>query len=151
MALLPYRLSAVPGSPIIWGEKDNIEYFLKNVLPVAGAAGLDKQIAVKASTVHRYPGDPNPYTRKGGQRRIYQDKTGSSVGTPGKRFWMEFYNPDDESTNEIRQFTCVGSQGLLRQQCKVAAKIDFTFRMNSGKAFEILVTAPLVVPQLELV
>lgn len=142
MALLPYRLSPVEGSPIIWGEKENLEFFLTGVTPVVGVGGLDKEVDVGGSRVSRYPGDPNPYNRKGGKRRIYLDKSTGSVGTPGRRFWMEFTNPDDESQNEVRQFTCVGPQGLLRSQIKQRAAKDFVFRSASGKTWDILVLVP---------
>ena len=139
MALLAYQLSTIAGSPIIWGEKDNLEFFLSGLTPVGGTSRVDKSIAFKGSTVHRYPGDPNPYARKGGSRRLILDNSTGGIGTPGKRFWLEYTNKDDESLNEVRQFTCVGNMGLLRSQCKAAVTKDCVFRMSSGKAFDLLV------------
>ena len=142
MALLPYRLSAVSGSPIIWGERANLEFFLNGVTPVVGVGGLDKQVSYGGSSVSRYPGDPNPFSRKGGTRRIYLDKAGASVGTPGKRFWLEFINEDDQSKNEVRQFTVQGSMGLLRAQCKASVKIECFFRSSSGRKWQLFAVVP---------
>lgn len=122
---------------------ENLNYFID----VAGA-GLEPKTAQDVSvaksqskggnaSVHRYPNDPNPYTRSNVEKTIMKNRSiRHGSGLPGRRFVLSEIGGDEES----RQFTYVGPLFALHSLLVGHLKKDVTFTNYNG-ASEIIGSA----------
>ena len=136
---VPHTITTPQGDVTIWGDHTKlIEFF-----PTATENSLaDKQpvtSTVKATTVHRYPGDPSPYTRASHSRTVYPMTARSNGTTPGLRFWCELPDTDGNGNAIVKakQFTYQGTFAAVRFAAIDQATKDYVLRNNSGRAYDI--------------
>ena len=87
-----------------------------------------------SSSVRRYPGDPNPYSRRNVARTVLKNRSvrhGNAL--PGKRFTLSEIADD----GELRQFTYVGKLPALHSMLVTHGKVDMIFTHNTG-AWEVI-------------
>ena len=112
----------------VYAIKDNWNYFVTDTPDLPGAL-VNKTYAIPSSQVHRWPGDPLPFNRKGyTATRALPVARGRAL--PGKPFVLT-------DGIETRQFSFTGSLTSLYSYVLGAAKIDFTLVSPSGKSYLI--------------
>ena len=112
----------------IWAIKANLEYFA-TFTPDAAAAPKTVTWNVAAGTVHRFPGDPEPYARKAyTATKALPVTRGKAI--PGKPFALE-------DANEFRVFSYVGALTTLFEVLGTKVKADCVLHTPSGRTMPI--------------
>jgi hypothetical protein len=137
MAILGHTVQVPGGQPVtIYGETDNINYFLSGDLDADAVAG-PTNIAVSAAggQRRRYPGGPL-VSFSGASREVLVDPSRSSGSAlPGKNFLLrETGNP---TKNETRQFTFKGRMVDLHAFLRSASSRPFFLYGPSGARYSI--------------
>jgi hypothetical protein len=113
----------------VYAIEANLTYFVTDT-PVTGVAGAPITYAVKGSTVHRFPGDPNPFNRAGfTAKRSLPVARGRAI--PGKPFVLS-------DGIETRQFSYVGSLSTLYAYLTSSASRSFNLVSPSGASRQIV-------------
>ncbi len=111
----------------IYGEVDNINYFVNTDLEAASAgAVVDKSSTVSSFKRRRFAGDTEPVTVSSHTREwMYDPGRRNGGGLPGKPFVL------DDGT-ERRQFSFTGDVKDLHSYLVGDASMDLTFFSPSG-------------------
>ena len=109
----------------VFAIKENWNHFVTDTADVPGATP-SVSYPVRGQSVHRFPGDPQPFNRAGftATRSLPVARKRS---IPGKPFVLT-------DGIETRQFSFTGSLSSLYAYCLSAAKLDFTLISPSGAA-----------------
>lgn len=124
MALLPHTFDSLTSDPVtIYGETDNLDYFLTGITGPDAAGNISEESSsVGSHSRSRYPGDPNPISVAGHTRVYLNDPTRKSGnGLPGKSFALAALNSSGQIV-EKRQFTYKGDWKDLHEVLRTRAK-----------------------------
>ena len=138
----PHTITTPIGKVTLWGDHTKLTGFFPSATEDALADKPAVTSTVRATTVRRYPGDPNPYSRASHSRTFYPATAKGNGTTPGKRFWCEVAGMDGNG-NPItlsHQFTYVGTFAAVRNAAIAQSTMDYTLRNCSGAGYEILDT-----------
>lgn len=139
-----HTLTTPIGGVKLWGDPTKLAQFFP-------AATLDEftdpppvVASVGSTTVKRYPGDPNPYTRSAHARTTYRGVPRANGAIPGERFWCEIMvsNGLGGSKKKTYQFAYQGDFGAVRAGAEANNTIPFVLRNKSGVSYEITFGAP---------
>ena len=107
----------------VYAIKENWTYFVTDTADVPGVTP-SVTYSVKGSSVHRFPGDPLPFTR-GGFTATRTLPVARKRTIPGKSFWLT-------DGIETRQFSFTGSLSSLYAYVLSASTKDLTLISPSG-------------------
>jgi hypothetical protein len=122
---------------VIYGEPDNINYFVQPDLQPDAALGFSiKTVNVKAHSRRQYPGDTTKASIPATTRKILVDldKTRRSV-LPGKNFVLQEDNGQPNA--QRREFTYTGSFAMLHTYIAANAERALVLFNNSGKPYYV--------------
>lgn len=144
MAIVPHTFQ-VPGgqSCTIYGETDNINYFLNGALePDVLDGPTNSQVNVSGGQRRQYPGDATRIGYASSSREFLKDPTRSSgTALPGRNFILKERSSDDGG--ELRQFTFKGRFIDLHAFIRAEAAKDVYLYSPSGARYTIdFVNAP---------
>lgn len=111
----------------------NWQYFFNQpVMTPESLGNVDRVITVRSASVRRGPGDPNPYTRRGGERFYvrYDKKKGSA--RPGQTFKVGELNPMGSGYRQLRQFAISGDLMDVWAYAHAKAKFQLTLWGPNG-------------------
>jgi hypothetical protein len=137
-----HTITTAAGTQSIWGDPEKLALFFPSAAPKALVDLPPKTSTVRSTTVRRYPGDPNPFTRKSYSRTVRPAGARTNGTTPGRRMWCELRAPKVGGGTAITsyQFTFTGPFTALRLKAESDAPSDFTIRNASGVAYDIKTT-----------
>jgi len=138
MATQMFRVTAPGGRTVkIYGEKANLEYFIKTTLDGATAgAPTNKQVTAKAYQRRQYPGDTTLINMPGTVRQVLIDPTAKSGnGLPGFSFVLK--GDPGLPGEETRQFTYVGRWIDLHAWLGANAKMMVYAYNHTGRRYTI--------------
>ena len=121
MAIEKHTVNEQTGAAI-YGESDNLNYFLKTALEPDTIGGIEARTkSYPKRTVRRYVGDPNPYEIPpvATVRYLYDPGRRNGSATPGQEMIL------DDGT-EKRSFTFTGSYIDIHAFIMGNAKMDLT-------------------------
>lgn len=138
MTILAFPITAPGGGKFtLYGEKSNIEYFIKTTITSAVDAGVtNKQVSVKASSRQQYPGDATTINMPATSREVLIDPTAKSGNAlPGRSITL--VGDPGMPGEERRTFTLKGRWIDFHAWLSANAKMMTYAYNSSGRRYTI--------------
>lgn len=139
-----HTLTTSLGPVKIWGAPAKVDIFFPTAVLDEESDPTPATASVGSTTVSRYPGDPNPFTRSAHERTTYRGVPRANGATPGERFWCEIMVSDGLGGQKKKsyQFSLQGPFHHLRVGADATNTIPYVLRNRSGASYEIPFGAP---------
>jgi hypothetical protein len=134
----PHTLAGTGLGVRIWADTTKLATFLSATTADTSAAAVDIAYSRAGASVHRYPGDPNPYTRRGGQVHRVKAPSATVRTLPGRPFTCEVTTGVGALKHTTTtQFTFTGPFTTLHAYVAEKCTKSFILRSPGGKPYVI--------------